>query len=287
MTLPQRSIVRLSAAAVLALVAGASSSNAQTLKSGIDTSRFDRSVRPQDDFYGYVNGGWLKTAVIRGDATSTGAFNELADSSRKGMHEVFEEAAKPAHPMGDKRVGVALRSAAGPTEAERRKIGDLYASYMDTARVEKLGLKPLAGELRTISALKSNAQLATTFARLAKVGVGSPIAVGVGQDPKASSVNIVQVGQSGLGLPDRDYYLKSICRLPHEDVHAGEATRSVRGRRADPRARDHACRQTMGSSADARPQCDVQQNDRRAACCAHAVVRLECVPAGYEAQQGV
>ena len=207
-TKPSRLTARLSTAAALAIIAG-STAGAQSLKSGIDTAKFDRSVRPQDDFYGYVNGGWLKSAVIRGDATATGAFNELADSSRSGMHELFEEAAKPTRPMGDKRVAVALHSANGPTEAERHKIGDLYASYMDTARVERLGLTPLAGELRSIAALKSNAQLSTTFAHFVKVGVGGPIGVSVGQDPKASSVNIVQIGQAGLGLPDRDYYLKS------------------------------------------------------------------------------
>ncbi|MDQ2666609.1 MAG: M13 family metallopeptidase [Gemmatimonadota bacterium] len=209
MTRHSRVTARFATAAVVAFVASATAANAQALKSGIDTANFDHSVRPQDDFYGYVNGGWLKKAVIRGDATSTGAFNELADSSRKGMHELFEEAAKPTRPMADKRMAVPLRSAAGPSEAERRKIGDLYASYMDSTRVERLGLKPLAGEMKTIAALKSNTQLAATFAHFAKVGVGSPISVGVGQDAKASSVNIVQIGQSGLGLPDRDYYLKN------------------------------------------------------------------------------
>ncbi len=202
-------LMRVVTSSVFACLVAVTTASAQVLTSGIDTAGFDRTIRPQDDFYGYVNGGWLRKAVIRGDATSNGAFNELADSSRKGMHELFEEAAKPARPMTDKRVAVPLRSVAGPSEQERRKIGDLYASYMDTARVDRLGLKPLAGELRTIAALKSNAQLATTFAHFAKVGVGSPMSVGVGQDAKASSVNIVQIGQSGLGLPDRDYYLKT------------------------------------------------------------------------------
>ena len=191
------------------MLMGSTGASAQALKSGIDTAKFDRTIRPQDDFYSYVNGGWLKTAVIRGDATATGAFNELADSSRSGMHQLFEEAAKPSKPAGDKRVAVALHSANGPTEAERRKIGDLYASYMDTARVERLGLKPLAGAMKAIRALKSDAQLAPTFAHFAKVGINGPFSVGVGQDPKASSVNVVQIGQSGLGLPDRDYYLKT------------------------------------------------------------------------------
>jgi predicted metalloendopeptidase len=96
----------------------------------------------------------------------------------------------------------------GPTEAERTKVGDLYASFMDTTRINKLGLVPLAGDMKAIASLKSNAQLPATFAHFAQIGVQGPIGIGVGQDPKASSVNIVSVNQSGLGLPDRDYYLR-------------------------------------------------------------------------------
>ena len=84
---------------------------------------------------------------------------------------------------------------------------------MDTATVEKLGLTPLAGEMRTIAALKTSAQLPSTFAHFARIGVNTPIGVGVGQDPKRSDVNIVQIGQSGLGLPDRDYYLKNDAKM--------------------------------------------------------------------------
>jgi len=202
-------LVRVVASSAFACLAGSTAARAQTLTSGIDTAGFDHTVRPQDDFYRYVNGGWLKKTEIRSDATSASSFQELADSSRKGLHELFEEASKPTKPMGDKRVAVSLHSAAGPTEDERRKIGDLYASYLDTARVERLGIKPLAGELKSIAALKSTSQLPATFAHFAKIGVGGPIGVNVGQDAKASSVNIVQIGQAGLGLPDRDYYLKS------------------------------------------------------------------------------
>ena len=193
----------------LACLAGSGAAAAQALTSGIDTAGFDHSVRPQDDFYRYVNGAWLKRTQIRSDATSASSFQELADSSRDGLHELFEEAARPSKSKGDKRVGVALHSTSGPTEEERHKIGDLYASYLDSARVERLGIKPLAGEMKAIAALKSSSQLPTTFAHFAKLGVVGPISVSVGQDAKASSVNIVQVGQSGLGLPDRDYYLKT------------------------------------------------------------------------------
>jgi predicted metalloendopeptidase len=190
------------------VVAIATPVHAQTLTSGIDTTNFDRSVRPQDDFFRFVNGGWLKKTTIKSDATGAGAFNELSDRSRDAMHGLFEDAAHPIKPTADSRASAALHSANGPTEAERKKIGDLYASFMDSARVEKLGVTPIAGEMKQIAALKSQSQLPSTFAHFARLGIQSPIGVGVGQDPKASSVNIVQVNQSGLGLPDRDYYLK-------------------------------------------------------------------------------
>ena len=196
-------------ATVAAIALATAPALAQTRTSGIDTTNLDRSVRPQDDFFRFVNGGWLKKTIIPGDATGTGAFQELADRSRNGLHELFEDAAHPPTPVGDTRASATLHSANGPTEAERHKIGDMYASYMDSARVERLGIRPLAGELKAVAALKSPAQLASTFAHFARLGISGPISVGVGQDAKASSINIVQVGQSGLGLPDRDYYLRS------------------------------------------------------------------------------
>ena len=198
------------AAVFVALTAGiGTTASAQARTSGIDTTNFDRSIRPQDDFFRYVNGGWLKKTEIKSDATGAGAFQELAERSRNGLHELFEDAAHPPKSPSDSRSSVQLHSPNGPTEAERKKIGDLYASYMDTARIEKLGLTPLAGEMQTIAALKTPAQLPATFAHFAKLGVQGPIGVGVGQDPKASSVNIVTVNQSGLGMPDRDYYLRN------------------------------------------------------------------------------
>src|SRR5512141_103234 len=181
--------------AAFAIAAPASGQTGHAL--GFDTTNFDKSVRPQDDFFRYVNGGWLKRADIPGDASSWGAFNELRDRSRDALHTILEEASKSKAPAG----------------SIDRKVGDLYASFMDTATVEKLGLTPLAGEMRTIAGLKSTAQLPTTFAHFARLGVSTPIGVGVGQDPKQSDVNIVQVGQSGLGLPDRDYYLKNDAKM--------------------------------------------------------------------------
>jgi predicted metalloendopeptidase len=125
------------------------------------------------------------------------------------MHALFESAARTAKSSpGDQAKAVTVPTDA-PNPAERKKIGDLYASYMDSARVERLGITPLAGELKTIAALTSPAQLPTTLAHFARLGIQGPIGVNVGQDPKASSVNIVSMNQSGLGMPDRDYYLRN------------------------------------------------------------------------------
>jgi putative endopeptidase len=178
-----------------AVIAGAFTipASAQTLSSGIDTTTFDHSVRPQDDFFRYVNGGWLKKTEIPADASSWGAFQELRENSRNAEHELFESASK----------------ANGPAGSPERKVGDLYASYMDTARVEKLGTAPLQPELKYISELRTSSQLPAYFAHFAHLGVQGPIGVFVGADGKNSNENILQVSQSGLGLPDRDYYLKT------------------------------------------------------------------------------
>ncbi len=170
---------------------------AQGTSLGFDTTNFDRSVRPQDDFFRFVNGTWLKRTEIPADASSWGSFNELREKSRNALHDILDEASQSNAPAG----------------SEPRKVGDLYASFMDTARVERLGITPLAGELSGIDAVQTPAQLPTIFAHFAKLGVSTPLGVFVGQDPKQSDVNIVQVGQSGLGLPDRDYYLKQDAKM--------------------------------------------------------------------------
>jgi predicted metalloendopeptidase len=165
---------------------------AAQLTSGIDTSTFDHSVRPQDDFFRYVNGGWLKKTDIPADASSWGAFQELRENSRNALHELFEGASKASAPAG----------------SPERKVGDLYASYMDSARVESLGTAPLAPELKYLGNLRMTSQLPAFFAHFARIGVQGPVGVFVNADAKHSSVNIVQVNQSGLTMPDRDYYLK-------------------------------------------------------------------------------
>ena len=189
----------LSGALALAGVAStASTAAAQAPRpSGIDTTNFDRSVRPQDDLFRFVNGGWIKRTPIPSDASSYGAFYELYDRSLENMRAILEEASRSSAPDG----------------SEERKVGDLYASFLDSARVESLGVKPLEGELAHIAKLQSHAELPALFAHLARIGVARPLAVGVGTDPKKSTENTVLVGQAGLTLPDRDYYLMNDERM--------------------------------------------------------------------------
>ncbi|MEP7066946.1 MAG: M13 family metallopeptidase N-terminal domain-containing protein, partial [Gemmatimonadota bacterium] len=175
----------------------AASAAAQQLTSGIDTANLDHSVRPQDDFYRYVNGGWLRTATVPADASSWGAFQELRENSRNALHQLFEDASNS-------------KAKAGSPD---RKVGDLYASFMDSARVEQLGTKPLEPELQRIGAIKSSADLPSAFGHFARLGVNGPAAVFVGADAKHSNDNITQITQSGLGLPDRDYYLKQDAKM--------------------------------------------------------------------------
>jgi len=173
----------------------ASGANAQKLGLGFDTANFDKSVRPQDDMFRYVNGAWLKRTEIPADASTWGSFQELRENERANMRGLME----------------AARSA--PVGSEARKVGDFYASYMDTARIERLGLTPLQGELKAIGDLKETSQLPAVFAHFARLSVGGPVSAVIGQDPKRSDVNILLVGQSGLGMPDRDYYLKDDAKM--------------------------------------------------------------------------
>jgi predicted metalloendopeptidase len=164
---------------------------------GVDTTNLDRSVRPQDDFFRFVNGGWLNRTQIPADRSSWGSFLELREQSSAALRTILEESVRSPAPAG----------------SVERKIGDMYASYLDSAAVEARGLAPLQGELTAIAALTDTKQLPATFARLARLRVAAPVGVGVGQDQRNSEKYIVGVGQSGLGLPDRDYYLKQDAKL--------------------------------------------------------------------------
>ncbi|MFC4929393.1 M13 family metallopeptidase [Massilia sp. GCM10023247] len=161
--------------------------------SGIDTQYIDASVRPQDDFFTHLNGKWLKATEIPADKSSFGTFMQLRDDSQAHLREIIEAAQKDP----SKKAGTDVQ-----------KIGDLYASFMDEARLETLGVKPLAGELQRIRTLKDKKGVPQLVAHLSKIGVATPYGIRVGQDARASTKYATYIGQGGLGMPDRDYYLK-------------------------------------------------------------------------------
>ncbi len=161
--------------------------------SGIELQYIDPAVRAQDDFFSYLNGKWLKTTEIPADKARWGTFIKLNDDAQPQLRGLIEAARNDTH----KKAG-----------SEAQKIGDLYTSFMDEARLETLGYKPLAGELQRIHTLRDKKGVPATIAHLAQVGVTVPYSVSVGQDARESTKYAAYIGQSGLGLPDRDYYLK-------------------------------------------------------------------------------
>jgi endothelin-converting enzyme len=165
----------------------------QTLNSGIETANFDNAVRPQDDFYRYVDGSWLKNTEIPADRSNYGSFTQLFEAAQIKLREIIERTAadKNAKPGSDEQ-----------------KLGDFYNSYMNEALVETLGLKPLEGQLQKISGLSSINELTEAFAYFNNIGVTTPFRWDVDNDEKSSSEYIVGMYQGGLGLPDRDYYFK-------------------------------------------------------------------------------
>ncbi len=173
--------------------AKATATKAQTLSAGIATQYIESSVRPQDDFFEYLNGKWLKTVEIPSDKSSWGSFMELRENTLPQLRGIIEK--------------VATKNAAKGTDEQR--IGDFYASFMDEARLEQLGATPLKGELDKIAALKDKSELPAMLAHLGKIGVGVPFDFGIHQDNKDSTKYVADIGQGGLGMPDRDYYLKA------------------------------------------------------------------------------
>lgn len=186
--------VLLACACIVALLAAVSawSEAAEPLSSGIDRANFDPSVRFQDDLFRAVNGTWLKKTEIPADRSDYGAFAALADQAEKDIREIVE--------------GCAAATDA-PAGSEQKKIGDLYASYMDEARAEQLGIQPIAGTLAAIDRIATKADLVRVLAELERDGVTGVFGPYIGPDARKSDRYIVHLYQAGLGLPDRDYYL--------------------------------------------------------------------------------
>jgi predicted metalloendopeptidase len=170
---------------------------AAPLASGIDLKNIDDSVRPQDDFYRYLNGKWLASAEIPADRARYGAFDQLRDVSLDQLRAVVE----------------GLATSMNAADADQPKLADFYASFMDEASLEHLGLEPLTAEFARVEGLHSKSQIAALIAHFNRIGVNAPYEPQVHQDAKDSSKYVFDLTQAGLGLPDRDYYLQNDARL--------------------------------------------------------------------------
>ncbi|PRY53154.1 putative endopeptidase [Arcticibacter pallidicorallinus] len=159
----------------------------------IDVSSLDSSVAPGDNFFKYVNGKWLKTAVIPPTQTSTGSFDELYNKTKANIKKLLEEAAN-------------ARADKGSVE---QKVGDFYASGMDSVAIEGLGYQPIEPYLKKIEAIRNVQQLLRFEAEMDKQQSAIFTGLYIGPDEKNSSTNILSLYQSGLGLPDRDYYFRN------------------------------------------------------------------------------
>lgn len=156
-------------------------------------SNMDTTVSPAADFFLYANGGWIKKNPIPADESSWGIGNLVMEENRTRLRTINEEAAKE-------------EAASGSTS---QKIGDFWKTAMDTATIEKNGLKPLQPWFEKINGITDLKSLSTVIAQLDKIGASSIIGNYIGQDAKNSDVIALQFWQTGLGLPEREYYFKT------------------------------------------------------------------------------
>ena len=180
----------LTATAFVVTLAGPAIAAPQYGSYGFDTKGMDSTVKPGDDFFGFANGTWDKNTPIPADKSGYGVAYVLDDLSRQRTREIIEAAA--ANPG---------------TSDDARRVGTYYATYMDEAAIEAKGLAAIKPALDRIAAISSRDDLATALGAAQRVKIPGPFGVNVEQDPKNPERYIVGIGQSGLGMPDRDYYL--------------------------------------------------------------------------------
>lgn len=189
-----KEITMVAALAVAALAADAQAlAAAQGAVHGVNKADMDMSVRPGDDFYQYAGGGWLKANPMKPEYSSYGVFNDLAETNRKQIRELFENLSKEKHAFGS--VG--------------QKVADLYNMAMDSVRLNKEGAAPLQKDLDKVKAFSKKADF-TAFIADQHLYKGNPFfGIGVDTDLKNSDLNVMWLSAGTSGLPDRDYYLNT------------------------------------------------------------------------------
>jgi predicted metalloendopeptidase len=160
-------------------------------RSGVYLEALDRATRPQDDFYQFVNGGWLDTTEIPDIYAGYTVYHQVYEETEAALRQIVE------------------RAAADPGEAgtESQQVGDIYASWMDVDTINRKGLDPIRGNLAKVAAIQSRADLVRTMAELYRQGVEVPYEFEIDPDRKDSSRYTVYFRQAGITMPNRDYYL--------------------------------------------------------------------------------
>jgi putative endopeptidase len=186
---------RFSSAIGLALVLSACATTEKpreaTPGSGLVLADMDLTADPAGDFYRFVNGGWLDANPVPADEASWGVFHEVDKQNELVLREILEEAMRK------------------PKDELHRKLGDFYATGMDEKAIEAQGAKPLAEELARIDGLADLAGLPALLARLHSIGSNGLFGIGSNADLTDATRNILFVAQDGMGLPERDYYLRT------------------------------------------------------------------------------
>ena len=205
-----------------------------------------------------MNGGWLTRTEIPADKPAYGGFYEAYDRTQEQLKVLVEAAAGGQHAPG----------------SDSQKIGDFFTSFMDEARADGWASTPLAPELTAIEALSTKADLARYFAHQAKLGIGgAPLGAGVDGDAKDPTRNALYLGQGGIGLPDRDYYLKNDAKLKEYRAEyvayittvlaAAQVPDPAQGRGRHPGLRDAAGPRALDQRREPRRGEDLQQGGAR------------------------
>ncbi|MBK9243116.1 MAG: peptidase M13 [Acidobacteria bacterium] len=185
-------IRRILIVAGLACAASVVTAQQPALKSGLDLTAFDKSVRPQDDLFRFVNGTWLKNTEIPADRPVTGTFIHLTDKAEADLYALIEElSGNPNRKPG----------------SVAQQVGDLYVSFTNEARINRLGAEPLKPTLTRIDGITTPAELARVIGELSIVGVPGPVGGFIDADAGDPTKVALYLGQGGTTLPDRDYYL--------------------------------------------------------------------------------
>ncbi len=169
-------------------------SEAGAMSSGIRLDFIDKSVAPSEDFFRFANGQWLKDTKIPADKARYGAFTILGDKSQEDVKAIVQQAGN--NPDSNTK------------GSEAQQIKDFYSSYMDQEKLEKVGLGPVQGYLTAIDQINTLSELSRQFAAANRRSVRSPLSFYISTDEKNPQQYVAYFNQSGLGLPDRDYYLK-------------------------------------------------------------------------------